>query len=438
MAGVRAGNRRRRWLRPFGAALLALAAAGQSALDGPSAQPATAPVVLLPKQQLGPEDLAIIVNDADPLSVRIADYYAAKRAIPADHIIHIALPADRTQIEPDEFAPIDAQVRSATPANTQAYVLTWAQPYQVGCMALTTAFAAGYDPSYCAEGCKPTRPSPYFASASRAPYSDFGLRPTMALAGLDFASVKRLIDRGIAADETRPNGTAYLVATSDETRSVRAAGFGRVREQFGDFLGIEEIQADQLTDKPDVLFYFTGAVRVRGIGTNRFLPGAVADHLTSTGGKLTDSRQMSSLRWLEAGATGSYGTVTEPCNFPSKFPDPATLIRAYSAGATLIEAYWQSVLMPGQGIFIGEPLARPFGGYRIRRDSDGWIVSTYALQEGVYELERALDPMGPYQALGRVSKSRPGELRLRLPSPASGYYRLTEITADAPLAPTRR
>ncbi len=33
----------------------------------------------------------------------------------------------------------------------------------------------------------------------------------------------------------------------------------------------------------------------------------------------------------------------------------------YLNGDTLIEAYWKSVLMPGQGIFIGEPLARPFG-----------------------------------------------------------------------------
>ena len=42
------------------------------------------------------------------------------------------------------------------------------------------------------------------------------------------------------------------------------------------------------------------------------MPGALADHLTSSGGMLTDSGQMSALRWLEAGATGSYGTVIEP------------------------------------------------------------------------------------------------------------------------------
>ena len=29
-------------------------------------------------------------------------------------------------------------------------------------------------------------------------------------------------------------------------------------------------------------------------------------------------------------------------------------------GDTLIEAYWKSVQQPGEGIFIGEPLARPW------------------------------------------------------------------------------
>ena len=110
------------------------------------------------------------------------------------------------------------------------------------------------------------------------------------------------------------------------------------------------------------MFYFTGLARVTGIDTNRFLPGAIADHLTSAGGKLTDSKQMSSLRWLESGATGSYGTVVEPCAFTEKFPRPDIVIDRYLDGETLLEAYWKSVAWPGQGVFIGEPLATPFRG----------------------------------------------------------------------------
>lgn len=41
-------------------------------------------------------------------------------------------------------------------------------------------------------------------------------------------------------------------------------------------------------------------------------------------------------------------------------PDPDVLVRRYVAGDTLLGAYWASVEMPGQGVFIGDPLARPF------------------------------------------------------------------------------
>jgi uncharacterized protein (TIGR03790 family) len=103
-------------------------------------------------------------------------------------------------------------------------------------------------------------------------------------------------------------------------------------------------------------------VRVPDLRSNRFLPGAIGDHLTSAGGDLLGDSQMSILDWISAGATGSYGTVVEPCNFPGKFPDVPVLLRHYLEGETLIEAYWKSVAMPGQGIFVGEPLARPYPG----------------------------------------------------------------------------
>jgi uncharacterized protein (TIGR03790 family) len=108
------------------------------------------------------------------------------------------------------------------------------------------------------------------------------------------------------------------------------------------------------------MFYFTGAQRVPDIATDTYLPGAVADHLTSFGGILTGSSQMSSLEWLKAGATGSYGTVVEPCAITAKFPNPGLMMKHYLDGETLIESYWKSVAMPGQGIFIGEPLATPY------------------------------------------------------------------------------
>jgi uncharacterized protein (TIGR03790 family) len=186
------------------------------------------------------------------------------------------------------------------------------------------------------------------------------MRPAMAIAASDFATARKLIDRGVESDSTFPHGTAYFVATNDRARNVRAVEYPQSALDSKARIHVEVVQGDRVRGRADVLFYFVGASTVPELDSNRFVPGAIADHLTSFGGMLTDSSQMSSLRWIEAGATGSYGTVVEPCAFTDKFPDVRVLVRRYLAGETLIEAYWKSVAMPGQGIFIGEPLAAPF------------------------------------------------------------------------------
>jgi len=184
----------------------------------------------------------------------------------------------------------------------------------------------------------------------------------MALAGGTFIEVKKLIDRGVASDHTFPVGTGYLVSTSDKARNVRAANYPEIIQQYlGSSLDLRLVRADYIKNRSGVLFYFTGIKYVKALKTIRFVPGAIADHLTSAGGYLASSGdQMSSLRWLEAGVTGSYGAVVEPCNYPAKFPQPGVVIKHYFQGETLIEAYWKSVAWPGEGIFIGEPLAAPF------------------------------------------------------------------------------
>jgi uncharacterized protein (TIGR03790 family) len=304
--------------------------------------------------------LAVLVNTADPLSVKIGDYYARKRHIPAANVVRVRFGYQRDDLPPGEFASLRASVEKQVGAHIQAYALTWARPYRVGCMSITSAFAFGFDTKYCANGCVQTQGSPYFDGSTAKPYDDLHIRPTMSIAAADFVHARALIDRGIRSDGTRPHGTAYLVVGNDPSRKGRSAEYAQ-----GDMADRSKISVDVVQDLPlagrtDVLFYFVGAVTVPRIESNRFLPGAVADHLTSYGGMLTDSPQMSSLRWLEAGATGSYGTVVEPCAFLGKFPNVPVLMSHYLAGETLVEAYWKSVAMPGQGLFIGEPLAAPF------------------------------------------------------------------------------
>src|SRR5271169_4008161 len=118
---------------------------------------------------------------------------------------------------------------------------------------------------------------------------------------------------------------------------------------------------DYIQNSPHVLFYETGLERVPEINTNLYVPGALADHLTSFGGDLLASSQMSILDWTKAGATASYGTVAEPTANPSKFPQPMVLVSQYFYGNTALEAYKKSALIPYQGVFVGEPRARLFG-----------------------------------------------------------------------------
>ena len=309
---------------------------------------------------LGPQHVGVVVNDNDPESREIAAYYMEKRGIPPENLIHVQLTPGRSVINPDRFRLVLDRVRAETPRTVQVYALAWTLPYRVGCMSITTAFAAGFDEAWCAKGCKATRESPYYDSDSRRPFADLGLRPAMLLAGDSPDEVRALIDRGIAADGSRPEGTGYLLSTKDRARNVRARFFPGILMMQSDRFDLKIIQGNTLRHRPGVMFYFTGLTRVDGIGSNRYRPGAIADHLTSAGGKLSGSGQMSSLEWLGAGATGSYGTVVEPCAFVQKFPRPDMVINRYLNGETLIEAYWKSVAWPGQGVFIGEPLAAPF------------------------------------------------------------------------------
>lgn len=144
---------------------------------------------------------------------------------------------------------------------------------------------------------------------------------------------------------------------------------------------------------------------------------------------LTENIQTSAMEWLEAGATGSYGAVVEPCNYREKFPDVAVLIGRYAGGETLIEAYWKSVRMPGQGVFVGEPLARPFGGVRVARSGAGYMVQTRLLRPGTYLLQAAPGRIGPFRTVGTLTVPAYGVRELRLPAGTSNFYRVQPVPA---------
>lgn len=320
---------------------------------------------------LGPQHLALVINEADPLSQSIGAQYIKARRLAPRQVIRVRFPPGKATLSAAEFLPLYREVKRQTPMEVQAYALAWAAPWRVDCMSITGAFAFGKVRSVCPNTCRATPISPYYANGEiRRPWTSLRMRPTMLLAATTSEDAKVLIQRGTAADGTAPSGTAYLLSSTDQARNRRAEGYGDLLRMSAPGFQVRVLMGNALRGVKDVMLYMTGLTHVPDLASNHFRPGAVGDHLTSFGGMLTGPSghsedggrgQMSALRWLEAGATGSYGTVVEPCNHRGKFPDPGLLLTYYRRGDTLIESYWRSVAMPEQGVFIGEPLARPWG-----------------------------------------------------------------------------
>lgn len=108
---------------------------------------------------------------------------------------------------------------------------------------------------------------------------------------------------------------------------------------------------------------------------------------------------MPAVDWLTAGATASYGTAIEPCNYQEKFPRATVLWPAYYTGATAVEAYWRSVEWPGEGNFVGDPLARPFG-TQVSWEAGTLTLDTTQLDRNAdYRVEAADAETGPWETV---------------------------------------
>jgi uncharacterized protein (TIGR03790 family) len=310
-------------------------------------------------ETLTSDRLGVLYNSNSASSTRVAQYYAQRRHIPQSNLVGLAIP-EREVLSRDELGQLRALTLARLPSVVQSLLLVWSKPYAVECMSITTAFAAGYQSGFCEPGCGPTTVSPLFDSSGWLPTDTTGWLPSMLLPSQDEELARALINRGVEADASRPLGTVYLVRTQDSARNIRAMEYPNTNELISGRVMVRDTTPIELPTR-DIIGYFTGAARVQELSMLMFRPGAAADHVTSSGGVLQTSGQMSALEWLRQGATASYGSVSEPCNRHEKFPNPGVLFNHYLRGDTLLEAYWKSVLMPGQGLFVGEPLARPFG-----------------------------------------------------------------------------
>lgn len=236
--------------------------------------------------------------------------------------------------------------------------------------------------------------NPYFNSTSKAPYSDFGIRPAMFLAGEtcqscptngyvlgpwvpDVAVMKKVIDAAFAAKDTNPsNGVAYWAYTSAGPGSfVSPNGVGTPSAPNTYFSSVPGRLANELllstpvahaasttVSSPNILMYMNNSPNYVYSGAT-FIPGSgVGWSIRSTTGSIPyDNNQTPVASWLNQGAIAGYGTAVEYCvNATAKYPQGDIFLRNYTQGQTVIEALWKSTQQFWQGNFVGDPLASPF------------------------------------------------------------------------------
>lgn len=333
----------------------------------------------------GPFNTLVVVNTNSPDSVELGETYAAAHGIPAHHVCRLGLATNLISITSNEFRsllldPIRARIAAENLAD-QIDFLVLCQDFPTRVRNVEGVGAAlfyGFKnaPAYNEGGigCNlPNDVSNAYFRAERAFRSAAGWNSTNGfiafhLIGSDLDTAKAVAARGAAAQASFPAAAIYLYMLGSQYRSVRERLYSNAQFSFTALPGLPVPcvlgpHYTHLSGKTNVVGYQDGYGYIETFErtNNVWLPGAFADHLTSCAGMVPDPcfGQSTVLDWLDIGATASYGTVAEPCNYLEKFPDPLMAFY-YARGFTVGEAYAMSVAAPYQGLFAGDPLAAPF------------------------------------------------------------------------------
>ena len=358
-------------------------------------------------------NVVVVVNQNSTNSLQLGNYYCEKRGVPPQNVLRINWAGGntdwtRTNLDAVLRAPLNAMLASRQLSNQIDYILLSMDiPYRTtedtgmsvssGVNATTAALFYGFKLDGCNNNCPADLPSCNLPAGSSNAFvgSECVFRQTppisatsnswlvMMLTSSNLAQAKALVDRGVASDGTFPTQTVSLAKSYDFNRNVRYVGFDNAVFNTllrGDY-SMQTTNTYYTFGLGTMLGFQNGVQSFKIYGD--FVPGAMADNLTSYSGDLFGSSDHTRvLDFINAGATASYGTVVEPCNYLEKFP--ASQNYFYQArGFSIAECYYQSLTNPYQGILVGEPLAAPFA----LGCNGGWVnLPANALLDGTTNL----------------------------------------------------
>ena len=69
---------------------------------------------------LQPAQLAVVINDAEPNSVKIGEYYRKRRGIPEANVVHVSIPDKPHEISFERFQELRDEIDSHLGPDIQA------------------------------------------------------------------------------------------------------------------------------------------------------------------------------------------------------------------------------------------------------------------------------------------------------------------------------
>lgn len=345
-----------------------------------------------PATRNGPQndELALIVNDADPTSRAVAEYYFTRRRIPAAHICHIRTVADeeigRDYYERQIEAPIGAWLKQHNLAEKiLVLVTTTGVPLKIkGSMSITgTASSVDSELTLLYRQLHGERrapleggvQNPFYASSERFQHPKFAMYLVARLTAYSLGDVRAMIDRSLQARNRgvvvldgksgdMDDGELWLRRTMNLLPRNRTVfdDTARVIENVGDVIGYASWGSNDTNHRKRTsgLHWLPGGIATEFVSTDArtFQEPPAGWRITSwkdRAGFFAGSPQSLAGDLLREGASGVSGHVYEP--YLPFTPHPDLLFPAYLDGWTLAESYWRSIrLLSWMNIVVGDPL----------------------------------------------------------------------------------
>lgn len=414
-------------------------------------------------------NVVVVVNQANTNSVQLGNYYCERRLVPPQNVLRINWTGSAVEWTTSDFNavllnPLLAMLSDRRLTNQIDYVvLSMDIPYRVsqaggtltaGYNSTTSTLFYGFKPDYTitnASSCSLPASSFNSYAGSEAPFPTTHPATaatnsflTMMLTAADLSLARQIVDQGVAADSSFPTQTVFLAKSTDRLRNVRYSLFDNTvfDSRFRPGFSVSRIDINSPDSVPIPMLGYQNGVQTFTVVPGAFVPGAMADNLTSYGGDIFENTGHTPLQaFLAGGASASYGTVVEPCNYLEKFPSPQVFFYQ-SRGFSIGECYYMGITNPYQGLLVGEPLAAPFA----ISPAGGWLnLPQNAVLAGTTNLALQCDAAAPGHPVQQVDLFVDGRffkvLTNILPQPnnvltvsINGYPTNYTVSTDATLA----